>query len=107
MSENPVQNKVIKEALDDKADLDYAETYVKLEDAEETYAKQDGDYAVAGLRAKSAVTAETADQLFATKSVVDKVPYLFRTSGGSADIGNRSSGSIVGGSVVVNQVNQQ
>lgn len=104
ISENPVQNKVIKEALDDKVDLDYAdETYVKLEDAEETYAKQDGDYAVAGLRAKSAVTAETADQLFATKSVVDKVPYLFRTSGGSADIGNRSSGSIVGGSIVVNQ----
>lgn len=50
------------------------------------------------------LTAGQADQLNSTIYVEDKVPYLFRSSGGSADIGNREYDKIVGGSIVWNQL---
>lgn len=59
-------------------------------------AKTDGSY--------QNLNAGTADQLNATVGVIDKVPYNFRTSGGSADIGNRLNDKIVGGTVVWNQL---
>lgn len=36
--------------------------------------------------------------------LTDKVPYLYRTSGGSADVGNREEDTIVGGTVAWNQL---
>lgn len=50
------------------------------------------------------MTVGNADQLNSTVFVVDKVPYLYRTSGGDADIGNREYDKIIGGSLVVNQL---
>ena len=62
---------------------------------ENNYAKQNGYYAQ--------LTSGNADQLNSTIFVTDQVPYLFRTSGGDADIGNREYDKIIGGSLVVNQ----
>ena len=59
-------------------------------------AKTDGSY--------QSLNAGTADQLNATVGVTDKVPYNFRTSGGSADIGNRLNDKIVGGTIAWNQL---
>ena len=67
----------IKNALSDKADID-------------------GYY--------EGMTVGDAEQLVATVGIEDKVPYLFRTSGGSADIGDREVDKIVGGTVVWNQL---
>lgn len=50
------------------------------------------------------LTAGNAEQLVATQYVEDKVPYNFRTSGGSADIGNRKYETIVGGTLAWNQL---
>lgn len=50
------------------------------------------------------MTAGNADQLVSTVFVEDEVPYNFRTSGGSADIGDREYDEIVGGSIVLNQL---
>lgn len=63
---------------------------------ENNYAKQNGNY--------QTLTAGNADQLNSTVYVVDKVPYLYRTSGGDADIGNREYDKIIGGSLAVNQL---
>ena len=48
--------------------------------------------------------AKLADNLDSNVSTEDKVPYIFRTAGGSADIGEREFDTIVGGSVVWNQL---
>ena len=45
-----------------------------------------------------------AEQLISTVGVTDKVPYNFRTAGGSADIGNRLNDKIVGGTIAWNQL---
>lgn len=50
------------------------------------------------------LTAGNAKQLISTVGVTDKVPYNFRTSGGSADIGDREVDKIVGGTVAWNQL---
>ena len=47
-----------------------------------------------------------AEQLISTTYTEDKTPYLFRTSGGSADIGNREEDVIVGGTINWNQLVQ-
>lgn len=49
------------------------------------------------------MTVGNAEQLVSSVYVEDSVPYLFRTSGGSADIGDREYDKIVGASVVWNQ----
>ena len=85
-SENPVQNKVITEKVNEiDADLG-------------NKANVDGNYPT--------MTVGNADQLNSTVYVVDKVPYLYRTSGGDADIGNREYDKIIGGSLAVNQLIQ-
>lgn len=76
-STNPVQNKVIAAALDKKLDLD-------------------GYSALA--------TVGNAEQLVSTVRVIDKAPYIFRKSGGSADIGNREYDTVVGGTNAWNQL---
>lgn len=78
-STNPVQNKVIKAELDDKANVD-------------------GYYESLG--------AGTAGQLASNIYEEDSVPYTFRTSGGSIDIGDRETDMIVGGTVAWNQLLQ-
>ena len=66
---------------------------------ENTYAKQDGYYA--------GLTAGLADNLNSRMLLPENSPYLFRTAGGSLEIGNRcNEKSIVGGSVVFNQLVQ-
>ena len=76
-STNPVQNKVIKTELDKKANVDGA--YEQM-------------------------TVGNAEQLVSTIYEKDSVPYLFRTSGGSIDIGDREYDEIVGGTVAWNQL---
>ena len=44
-----------------------------------------------------------AEQLISTVFVEDEVPYNFRTTGGSADVGNRKTEKIIGGTVEWNQ----
>ena len=68
----------------------------ELETAMETKADEDGYY--------ESMTVGDAEQLVATVGVNDKVPYLFRTSGGSADIGDREVDKVVGGSFPWNQM---
>ena len=50
------------------------------------------------------MTVGNAEQLVATVGIDDKVPYNFRTSGGSNDIGDREVDKVVGGTVVWNQM---
>lgn len=61
-----------------------------------SYAKVDGCY--------ENMTVGNSEQFVSTVMVNDKVPYLFRTSGGSADIGNREYDTIVGGTIAWNQL---
>lgn len=49
------------------------------------------------------LTAGNAEQLVATVGIEDKTPYLFRTSGGSLDIGDREVDKLLGGTVAWNQ----
>lgn len=49
------------------------------------------------------LTAGNAEQIVSSVYVTDKAPYNFRTSGGNADIGNRESDTVVGGTIVWNQ----
>lgn len=62
----------------------------------ETKAEIDGYY--------EGMTVGNAEQMVSTKMVEESEPYLFRTSGGSTDIGNRSYDKIVGGTVAWNQL---
>lgn len=50
------------------------------------------------------LTAGNALQLVSTVGVEDQVPYNFRASGGGADIGDRETDMIVGGTVAWNQL---
>ena len=54
---------------------------------------------------KDALTVGTAKQLVGGKFTEDKVPYLFRQSGGGLSVGNRKYlDAVVGGTVVWNQI---
>lgn len=75
-SENAVQNKLITSALETKAEVDGA--YEQM-------------------------TVGNAEQLVSNVGIEDSVPYNFRTSGGSADIGDREVDKIVGGTIAWNQ----
>lgn len=73
------------------------EVFDSVDGLGETYAKQDGYY--------QNMTVGDAEQLVSSMVVDDSVPYKFRTSGGSADIGNRAyMDKIVGGTVAWNQL---
>lgn len=50
------------------------------------------------------MTVGNAEQLVSTVFIEDKTPYTFRTSGGSADIGDREYDKIVGGTLAWNQM---
>jgi len=68
-----------------------------LKSAIVTKAEEDGYY--------EELTAGSAEQLVSTEAVTDTTPYLYRKSGGSADVGNRETlEKIVGGTVNWNQL---
>lgn len=74
-----------------------AEDITALQTAMETKAEIDGYY--------EDMTVGDAEQLVSSKYVEDSEPYLYRTSGGYKDIGNREYvGAIVGGTVNWNQL---
>lgn len=73
-------------------------TEASLEETLEDYARIDGYY--------EELTSGNAEQLVSTVGVTDQVPYNFRTSGGSADIGDREVDEIVGGTVAWNQLSK-
>ena len=68
----------------------------QLNALKETKADIDGHYEM--------LNAGLADNLVATVGIEDKVPYNFRTSGGSADIGDYEEDTIVGGTIAWNQL---
>lgn len=70
-------------------------TQATLADDVEAKANPDGYY--------EDMTAGNAEQLVATVAVEDQTPYNFRTSGGSACIGDRAQNKIVGGTYAWNQ----
>lgn len=76
----------------EKIDAAYGEMAETLEDT----ARIDGSY--------DGMTVGNAEQLVSTNMVADQAPYLFRSSGGSADIGNREYDEIVGGTLAWNQL---
>ena len=67
-------------------------------DALATKAEVDGAY--------ESMTVGNAEQLVGTTFEEDSVPYNFRTSGGSIDIGDREYDELVGGTVAWNQLAQ-
>lgn len=67
----------------------------QIDALEENKADQNGYY--------ESMTVGDAEQLIATIGVEDKVPYNFRTAGGSADIGDREVDKLIGGTVAWNQ----
>ena len=75
-----------------------SEFAVMKTEIDEEYAKKDGSY--------ESMTVGNAEQLVSTVGVEDRVPYTFRTSGGSADIGDRETDKIVGGTIAWNQLTQ-
>ena len=52
------------------------------------------------------MTVGNAEQLVSTVFIEDQTPYVFRTSGGSVDIGDREYDEVVGGTVAWNQMNK-
>ena len=67
-----------------------------LDSLREGIANPDGNY--------PNMTVGNAEQLVSSVGINDKVPYNFRTTGGSADVGNRKTEKIIGGSIAWNQL---
>lgn len=80
------------------AKLNHIEDGIEAVETELTddYARTDGSY--------EGMTVGNAEQLVATVGVEDQVPYNFRTAGGSADIGDRETDMLVGGTIAWNQL---
>ena len=68
------------------------------DDISEDFAQPDGYY--------ENMSVGNAEQLIASVMVEDKEPYSIRTSGGSADIGNRVFEKVIGGTLAWNQLIQ-
>lgn len=73
-----------------------ADTLETVDETLENKANIDGSYA--------SMTVGNAEQLVSTVGIEDSVPYNFRTAGGSADIGDRETDMVVGGTVAWNQL---
>lgn len=71
-------------------------TESRLEEILDEYARTDGYY--------ETLTSGDALQLVSTVGVEDRVPYSYRSTAGSADVGDRLEEKIVGGSIVWNQI---
>ena len=77
------------DTLDNKIDTNVA-------DLDERKAEIDGYY--------ETFTSGQTNQLIATEAVTDTEPYIYRKTGGSNDVGDRVYDTLVGGSVVWNQL---
>jgi len=53
------------------------------------------------------LTSGSTEQLLSSKFTEDSVPYVYRKTGGSLDVGNRKLEKIVGGTIVWNQLYKQ
>lgn len=80
----------------DKNNVVYGLQDKDARDILETKANVDGSY--------QQMTVGNAEQIVSTVGIEDQVPYQFRTSGGSIDIGDRENDKIVGGTVAWNQL---
>lgn len=67
-----------------------------ITDLMENAARIDGAY--------DGMSVGNANQLISSVGIKDKVPYNFRASGGSVDIGDRETDIIVGGTIVYNEL---
>lgn len=74
-------------------------TQAMLDEILENYAQIDGEY-----DSMTVGTADTALQLLSNMKVEDNDPYVFRTAGGAAEIGDRKQMSLVGGTFAWNQL---
>ena len=113
------KNAAVTAKTDAQAAQSAAETAQGLaEDAQAAAeeAKNDAEAAAASLDASTIARIDgfyenmgvgTADQLMASQKVHNSDPYIFRTSGGISDIGNREELEIVGGSIVWNQLSRR
>lgn len=68
----------------------------EVDESLETKAEIDGAY--------ETMTVGNAEQLVSTVYEEDQTPYVFRTAGGSIDIGDRMIDKLVGGSIAWNQI---
>ena len=73
-----------------------ADNYYQSAYIDALFAKKNGDY--------DELTAGFSKQLISKVRVSDSAPYLFRTSGGSLDIGNREFDKLIGGTFAFNQL---
>lgn len=102
LNDHPEATTTVQDGSITKAKLDSnlqgtVDDVADLKSAMETKAEQDGSY--------DSMTVGNAEQLVSTVGVDDKTPYLFRTTGGSADVGDRVKLSeITGGTVAWNQI---
>ena len=96
MSNNVLDGLTIGNDSYDFKDPNLTPTVDDLVEAMPHKAEIDGEY--------DSMTVGNAEQLVSTVGVEDKVPYNFRTAGGSADIGDRLAEKIVGGTVAWNQL---
>lgn len=85
-----------KEQVDDKVGDAKTELEEAIEDLEERKAETGGYY--------ETFTSGQANQLIATEAVTDTEPYNYRKTGGPNDVGDRAYDTLVGGSVVWNQL---
>lgn len=79
------------DTLDNKIDTNVA-------DLDERKAEIDGYY--------ETFTSGQTEQLIATEAITDTEPYIYRKTGGSNDVGDRVYDTLVGGSVVWNQLSR-
>ena len=82
----------------ENADIAINEDIGEINTTLETKANIDGSY--------QEMSVGSAEQLISTVTVDDNAPYVFRTSGGSADIGNREEDKLIGGTIAWNQLVQ-
>lgn len=103
----------IKTALGTKADTSSIPTKVSdLTNDSDFQTGDDVDTAIASAIANKAdidgeydlMTVGLAKQLKSNVGENDKVPYNFRTSGGTLDIGDRETDKLIGGSIAFNQL---
>ena len=80
---NAAQSAQVAQDVLDSIPDDYTALVERVDDLDERKANIDGYY--------EQMTVGDAEQLVATVGVHDDDPYLFRTAGGSADIGNRAT----------------
>lgn len=77
------------DTLDNKIDTNVA-------DLDERKAETDGYY--------ETLTSGQTEQIIATEAITDTEPYIYRKTGGANDVGDRVFDTLVGGSVVWNQL---